>query len=66
MKVWVVVDEVDYEGGTVMGVFSTLELAEAYAKEHEAKDRFTRHFEIVEFELDVGEIPYWSPKQEGM
>jgi hypothetical protein len=62
MKVWVVVDEVDYEGGTVFGVFSSEELADAYAKKNVYPNCKYRHFEVHEFELDVGVLPYWVEK----
>lgn len=53
MNVWVVSHEVDYEGGSVWGVFSTEEAAADFVKAaNEKYPSRTSGFKAEEFQLD--------------
>jgi hypothetical protein len=61
VQVWVVMDEVQHEGGNPVGVFSTQEKAEDFVKQGEAHPNMAdyRSLDVLEFELDEPKIPYW-------
>lgn len=60
MKVWIVMQEVDHEGGTFMGAFSTERAAQRRCNTlGESRNDLWRHFEVLEAEIDNPVKPYW-------
>ena len=58
MSVFVLLGRIDYEGHTLLGVFSSRELAEAHVDDYRAQG-YDEH-EIVERVVDEGVEPYFG------
>lgn len=56
MKVYIVTEEYEYAGGSVMAVFSDIEMANAYAKNQ--KPAAGTSFDVEEYEvIEKSELP---------